>query len=68
VSIELRCRGKALRATSWWQALRGEVRLVELVGSVWSWGSTYRWESDALASARERAIACKLLADIDMRL
>jgi hypothetical protein len=46
----------------------GEVRFVELVGSVWSWGSTYRWENSALESARERAIASKLIADIDMRL
>lgn len=46
----------------------GEVRFVELVGSVWSWGSTYRWENGALESARERAIASKLIADIDMRL
>ena len=46
----------------------GEVRFVELVGSVWSWGSTYRWENGVLESARERAIASKLIADIDMRL
>jgi len=46
----------------------GEVRFVELVGSVWSWGSTYRWEAGALDAARERAIASKLIADIDMRL
>lgn len=46
----------------------GEVRFVELVGSVWSWGSTYRWEAGSLDAARERAIASKLIADIDMRL
>lgn len=46
----------------------GEVRFVELVGSVWSWGGTYRWETGALDSARDRAIASKLIADIDMRL
>ena len=46
----------------------GEVRFVELVGSVWSWGSSYRWENGALDSSRDRAIASKLIADIDMRL
>jgi len=46
----------------------GEVRFVELVGSVWSRGSSYRWENGALDSSRDRAIASKLIADIDMRL
>ncbi len=46
----------------------GEVRFVELVGSVWSWGSSYRWANGALDSSRDRAIASKLIADIDMRL
>ena len=46
----------------------GEVRFVELVGSVWSRGSSYRWENGALDSSPDRAIASKLIADIDMRL
>ena len=46
----------------------GEVRFVELVGSVWSWGSSYRWENGAPESSRDRAIASKLIVDIDMRL
>lgn len=45
----------------------GEVRIVELVGSVWYWGSTYRWEAGELNAARDRAIASKLIADVDLR-
>jgi len=45
----------------------GEVRFVELVGSVWSWSSTYRWEEGSLADSRRRALASKFIADLDLR-
>ena len=44
----------------------GEVRFVELVGSVWSWGSSYRWENGSLHSSLDRAISSRLIADLDM--
>lgn len=45
----------------------GEVRFVELVGSVWSWTSSYHWEEGSLANSRERALRSKLIADLDLR-
>jgi hypothetical protein len=45
----------------------GEVRFVELVGSFWSWGGEYRWEEGTPQASRPRALASKLIADLDMR-
>ncbi len=40
----------------------GEVRIVEIVGSVWAWGSSYTWEVDDEAGARKRAMTSRLIA------
>ncbi len=45
----------------------GDVRFVELVGSVWSWSSSYHWEDGSLADSRGRAVSAKLIADLDLR-
>jgi hypothetical protein len=45
----------------------GEVIFIELEGSVWSWGSTYRWADTKTEAARERAEGSKLIADLDLR-
>ena len=42
----------------------GEVVFVELIGSVWSWGSSYRLEQGSAAASRERALGLRLVADI----
>lgn len=45
----------------------GDVLFVELVGSLWAWGSDYRWEVGTDADVRQRAISSKLIADLDLR-
>ena len=42
----------------------GDVRVVELVGSVWTWGSTYRLEHGDLAEVRTRVARLRLVADV----
>lgn len=42
----------------------GELRVVELVGSVWSWGSTYRLELGDAADGRNRIARLRLIADV----
>ena len=42
----------------------GEVLFVELVGSVWVWGSTYRLERGDPTEARARALPLRLVADV----
>lgn len=40
----------------------GEVRFVEIVGSLWAWGSSYTWQVDDEAGARRRAMTSRLIA------
>ena len=47
-------------------ARAGEVLFVEIDGSVWSWGSTYRWAEPDAEGARQRALRTKLVADINL--
>ena len=42
----------------------GDVRVVELVGSVWAWGSTYRLEHGDVAEGRSRVARLRLVADV----
>lgn len=42
----------------------GEVLFVELVGSVWTWGSTYRLERGDPAESRARVAPLRLVADV----
>ena len=42
----------------------GDVRVVELVGSVWTWGSTYRLEHGDMAEGRTRVARLRLVADV----
>lgn len=42
----------------------GEVRVVELKGSGWTWGHTFRWQASRLDDVRERALPAKLVADV----
>ncbi|MCK6433757.1 MAG: hypothetical protein HUU30_17855 [Burkholderiaceae bacterium] len=42
----------------------GEVVFVEVIGSVWVWGSTYRLERGDAAESRQRAMSLRLVADV----
>ncbi len=42
----------------------GDVQVVELAGSVWAWGSTYRLDHGDLAEGRNRAARLRLVADV----
>lgn len=44
----------------------GEIVFVEVEGSVWAWGSTYRWAEPDAEGARRRASRSKLVADINL--
>ena len=43
-----------------------EVRFVELNGRGWTWGTRFSWRTANAGNARSRAIASKLVADIDL--
>jgi len=42
----------------------GEVVFVEVVGSVWAWGSSYRLERGDAVDSRKRAARLRLVADV----
>lgn len=42
----------------------GEVIFVEVIGSVWAWGSHYRLERGDAAESRHRAATLRLVADV----
>jgi hypothetical protein len=42
----------------------GEVVFVEVIGSVWAWGSQYRLERGEAAESRQRAATLRLVADV----
>jgi len=42
----------------------GEVRFLEIDGSLWAWGSSYGWADGDTEGARSRALKSKLIADL----
>lgn len=42
----------------------GEVVFVEVIGSVWAWGSSYRLEHGDAGQSRQRAMRLRLVADV----
>lgn len=42
----------------------GDVRFIELLGSTWAWGSSYRWWMGDEQRARERVGNCRLVRDV----
>ncbi len=42
----------------------GEVRVVEVIGRAWVWGSKYRLEPGTIGDARERTRNLRLVADL----
>ncbi|MBE0547590.1 MAG: hypothetical protein IH627_08045 [Rubrivivax sp.] len=49
------------------QGRAGELRVVELVGSGWAWGTSFSWEAFQADEVKSRAQASKLVADLDLR-
>lgn len=71
--VRLRVRPGSHRLTATWPegtaalavtGAAGEVKLVELVGSVWAWGSTYRLDSGDAAELRTRVAPLRMVADV----
>lgn len=46
------------------QGAAGEIRFVELVGTVWAWGSSYRFEAGQPEKSMERVRSIRLVADV----
>lgn len=55
-------QGKTVTQTIQGQA--GEVKFVQLAGSVWSWGGDYAWELDKDEQARRLTLKSRLIADV----
>jgi hypothetical protein len=49
------------------QGRAGDLRVVELIGSGWTWGTSFRWEAVQADEVKSRAQASKLVADLDLR-
>lgn len=52
------------RASMEFTGAAGEVLFVELVGSVWTWGSNYRLDRGDPAESRARVTAVRMVADV----
>lgn len=63
VSFELDGRTERKRVS----AESGELVFLEIEGSVWEWGATYRWDDSDAVGAKQRATKSKLIADLDFR-
>ncbi|MCZ8112979.1 MAG: hypothetical protein O9321_19175 [Rubrivivax sp.] len=46
------------------QGAAGEIRFVELVGTVWAWGTSYRFEAGLPEKSMERVRSIRLVADV----
>lgn len=55
-------QGKTVTQTIQGQA--GEVKFVQLTGSVWSWGADYAWELGHDEQARRLTLKSRLIADV----
>jgi len=49
------------------QGRAGDLRVVELIGSGWTWGTSFSWEAAQTDEVKSRAQASKLVADLDLR-
>ena len=71
--VRLRVRPGTHKLTASWDegttefatsGVAGEIQFVELVGSAWVWGSTYRLSLGDPADSRNRILASRLVADV----
>lgn len=74
--VRLRLKPGAHRVSAQWdgrsvdvniEGRAGDLRVVELVGSGWTWGTSFEWQMAQAESVRTRAQASKLVADLDLR-
>ena len=45
----------------------GDLRVVELIGSGWAWGTSFSWQAAQADAVKSRAQRAKLVADLDLR-
>ena len=45
----------------------GDLRVVELIGSGWAWGNSFKWKPAQFEAVLSRARSSKLVADLDLR-
>ncbi|MDZ7813667.1 MAG: hypothetical protein U5L74_11335 [Ideonella sp.] len=74
--VRLRLKPGAHRVSAQWEGRSvdvsvegraGDLRVVELVGSGWAWGTSFEWQTAQAESVKARAQASKLIADLDLR-
>jgi hypothetical protein len=74
--VRLRLKPGAHRVSAQWErqsidttveGRAGDLRVVELIGSGWAWGTSFNWQMAQAESVRKRAQASKLVADLDLR-
>lgn len=74
--VRLRLKPGAHRLSAQWdgrtvdigvEGRAGDLRVVELVGSGWVWGTSFSWNAVQADVVQSRARASKLVADIDLR-
>jgi hypothetical protein len=74
--VRLRLKPGAHRVSAQWEGRSidvsvegraGDLRVVELVGSGWAWGTSFSWQMAQAESVKARAQASKLVADLDLR-
>ncbi len=74
--VRLRLKPGAHRVSAQWEGRSidmsvegraGDLRVVELIGSGWAWGTSFTWQIAQAESVKTRAQASKLVADLDLR-
>ena len=74
--VRLRLKPGAHRVSAQWEGRSidmsvegraGDLRVVELIGSGWAWGTSFTWQMAQAESVKTRAQASKLVADLDLR-
>jgi hypothetical protein len=74
--VRLRLKPGAHRVSAQWEGRSidtsvegraGDMRVVELIGSGWAWGTSFTWQMVQTETVRTRAQASKLVADLDLR-
>jgi hypothetical protein len=74
--VRLRLKPGAHRVSAQWEGRSidmsvegraGDLRVVELIGSGWAWGTSFTWQMAQAELVKTRAQASKLVADLDLR-
>jgi hypothetical protein len=63
--VSTQWKGQELEITV--EGRAGDLRAVELIGSDWPWGTSFRWVPAQADEIKTRAQASKLVADLDLR-